>query len=75
MKILRAILFALLLPSTARAQGIDADLLRSYPFPQNLTAAATGSRIAWTFNEAGRRNIYVAEGPTFQARKLTSYDV
>ena len=75
MKMLRAILLALLLPSTARAQGMDPDLLRAYPFPQNLTAAATGSRIAWTFNEAGRRNIYVAEGPAFQARKLTSYDV
>jgi dipeptidyl aminopeptidase/acylaminoacyl peptidase len=52
---------------------ITAEQIRSYPFPQNLTAAATGSRIAWTFNEEGRRNIYVAEGPDFRARKLTSY--
>ena len=75
MKFLRAALAAVLLPFAGQAQSLDAELLRSYPFPQSLTAAATGSRIAWTFNEAGRRNIYVAEGPAFTARKLTSYDL
>ena len=50
------------------------DQVRSYPFPNELTAAATGSRIAWAFNEQGRRNIFVAEGPTFAARQLTKYD-
>jgi dipeptidyl aminopeptidase/acylaminoacyl peptidase len=39
-----------------------------------LTAAATGARIAWTFNERGARNIWVANGPDFAARKLTNYD-
>ncbi|HEV8380864.1 MAG TPA: prolyl oligopeptidase family serine peptidase [Gemmatimonadales bacterium] len=48
--------------------------VRSYPFPTELAAAATGSRIAWAFNEQGRRNIYVAEGPAFTARQLTHYD-
>src|SRR6266576_2944841 len=47
---------------------------RSYPYPTELTAAPSGSRIAWAFNERGRRNIYVAEGPTFGARQLTHYD-
>jgi dipeptidyl aminopeptidase/acylaminoacyl peptidase len=32
-----------------------------------------GSTIAWTFNERGVRNIYVAEGPAFEARRITSY--
>jgi len=50
------------------------DQVRSYPFPTELAAAATGSRIAWAFNEQGRRNIFVAEGPTFSARQLTHYD-
>ncbi|HYP12526.1 MAG TPA: prolyl oligopeptidase family serine peptidase, partial [Bryobacteraceae bacterium] len=49
------------------------DQIRSYPFPNQLTAAATGSRIAWAFNERGLRNIWVAEGPDFKARKLTDY--
>jgi dipeptidyl aminopeptidase/acylaminoacyl peptidase len=55
------------------AQQLDMDALKAYPFPNELTAAATGSRIAWAFNEQGQRNIYVAEGPTFTARRLTNY--
>jgi Tol biopolymer transport system component len=74
MKILCAILLAVSLPASAGAQALDPIQLRAYPFPQNLTAAATGSRIAWTFNQEGRRNIYVAEGPDFTARKVTGYD-
>ncbi len=74
MKILKVLIAALLLPVIAQAQSLDATRLRAYPFPQNLTASATGARIAWTLNEEGRRNIYVAEGPDFRARKLTQYD-
>jgi dipeptidyl aminopeptidase/acylaminoacyl peptidase len=43
------------------------------PFVSNLVAAKTGNRIAWTVNQEGRRNIYVAEGPAFAARQLTAY--
>src|SRR5205809_7300609 len=50
------------------------DPVRSYPFPNELAAAATGSRMAWALNEQGRRNIFVAEGPAFSARQLTHYD-
>src|SRR5207237_2103340 len=46
----------------------------SAPFPENLTAATKVSRIAWTFNEQGKRNIWVAEGPSFTARKVTAYN-
>jgi len=71
-------LFALVLAFVSTSAGAQSTVtledIRSYPFPQNLTAAATGSRVAWTVNEEGRRNIYVAEGPGFSARKLTSYD-
>jgi len=47
--------------------------VKSYPFPTELTAAATGSRIVWAFEEAGVRNLYVAEGPDWKARPLTHY--
>jgi dipeptidyl aminopeptidase/acylaminoacyl peptidase len=47
--------------------------VKSYPFPNELTAAATGSRIAWALNEQGIRNVWVAEGPDFKARRLTNY--
>src|SRR5262245_36984313 len=44
-----------------------------FPSPENLIASPVGSTIAWTFNERGARNIYVADGPAFTARKITSY--
>ncbi|SEN92393.1 Dipeptidyl aminopeptidase/acylaminoacyl peptidase [bacterium A37T11] len=56
------------------AQSLDMETITSYPFPSELTSAATGSRIALAINERGKRNIYVAEGPDFQLRKLTAYD-
>ncbi|MEO6331894.1 MAG: prolyl oligopeptidase family serine peptidase [Gemmatimonadaceae bacterium] len=72
----RRILFAIALtPFVGEAQAeLTVESVRSYAFPQNLTAAATGSRVAWTINEQGRRNVYVAEGRDYAARKLTSYD-
>jgi dipeptidyl aminopeptidase/acylaminoacyl peptidase len=57
----------------ADAAGFTMEQVRSYPFPSQLTAAATGSRIAWVFDERGRRNVWVAEGPEFVARRLTGY--
>src|SRR5918992_1419554 len=47
--------------------------VKSYPFPNELTAAATGTRLAWALNERGLRNVFVAEGPDYRARQLTSY--
>ncbi|MBI4875890.1 MAG: prolyl oligopeptidase family serine peptidase [Acidobacteria bacterium] len=47
--------------------------VRGYPFPNELAASAAGSKIAWAFNEAGRRNVWVAEGPDFAARRLTDF--
>lgn len=47
--------------------------VKSYPFPNELTAAPAGSRIAWALNERGVRNIFVAEGPDFAPRQLTRY--
>lgn len=68
----------LLLPqqgSVIRAQDNNFTLeqVMSYPFPGGLTVSSTGSRIAWTINSEGIRNIYVAEDPTFEARRLTGY--
>jgi dipeptidyl aminopeptidase/acylaminoacyl peptidase len=54
-------------------QNVTLETLMSAPFPENLTAAKTGNRVAWTFNQEGKRNIWVAEGPSFAARRLTSY--
>jgi len=59
-------------PASAQ-QSVALEQLLSAPFPENLTAAKTANRIAWTFNQEGKRNIWVAEGPAFTARRLTSY--
>lgn len=62
--------------STAQeaAQSFTLEQIKSYPFPNELTSSATGSRIAWAFNERGARNVWVAEGPEFKARRLTNYE-
>lgn len=49
--------------------------VRSYPFPNELQAAHTVDRIVWAFNERGRRNLWVAEGPSFAAHQVTNYTV
>ena len=62
-------------PQKAAAVSFTVEQVKSYPFPNELTASATGARIAWAFNERGSRNVWVAEGPDFKARRLTNYDV
>ncbi|MBL8996292.1 MAG: S9 family peptidase [Gemmatimonadetes bacterium] len=73
----RAAALALALPLTIAAQqttgGFTLAQVMSAPYPTNLTAAATGERLAWTLNERGLRNVWVAEGPAFAARRLTDY--
>ena len=73
---MRKLLLLFLFPLAAGAQtDIQSGfhLFKKYPFPTELTASATGARIAWAMNQEGRRNIYVAEGPAFTPRKLTNY--
>lgn len=56
----------------ARA-GFTVDQVTRYPFPNELASAARANRMVWALNEDGIRNLYVAEGPTFVARRLTNY--
>src|ERR1051326_1804297 len=69
-------LFFLLCP-VADAQaggGFTLEQVLSSPFPSEMVAARRGSRVAWVFDAEGRRNVWAAEGPQFQARQLTRYD-
>jgi dipeptidyl aminopeptidase/acylaminoacyl peptidase len=61
--------------SAQQAASFTLEQVKSYPFPNELTAAATGTRLAWALNERGARNVFVAEGPDFRARQLTTYRV
>lgn len=66
--------FSKALSAAQSTQSFTIDQIKSYPFPNELTTAATGSRIAWAFNERGLRNVWVAEEPDFKARRLTNYN-
>lgn len=68
------IAIAVLLACPLLAHAFTLDQIMGYPYPENLVVAPAGGRIAWTFDERGVRNIYVADAPDFVARRVTSYD-
>ncbi|HEX4267489.1 MAG TPA: prolyl oligopeptidase family serine peptidase [Steroidobacteraceae bacterium] len=45
----------------------------SYPFPSDLVSLRSGSAFAWVSDERGVRNIWLAQGPDYRARRLTNY--
>lgn len=46
---------------------------KEYAFPTELSSSARGGKIAWALDEAGKRNVYVAEAPDYTPRMITSY--
>jgi dipeptidyl aminopeptidase/acylaminoacyl peptidase len=71
MKILLSV--ALLLMPQAASRSFTVDQILNFPSPDNLVASPVGSAIAWTFNERGVRNIFVANAPAFEAKRVTAY--
>ncbi|HEY2457960.1 MAG TPA: prolyl oligopeptidase family serine peptidase [Candidatus Acidoferrum sp.] len=72
--LLIACTFALFcVPVTVAQKGFTLEQIIGVPFAENLIAAKSGTHIAWTVNQSGKRNIWVAEGPDFRARQLTAY--
>ena len=67
----KIIFFFILAVNNVSAQTIESYL--SAPFPTGLTSSIDGKTIAWIFNDKGSRNIYVAETPAFNAKKITAY--
>jgi dipeptidyl aminopeptidase/acylaminoacyl peptidase len=72
-KVFLALLAATVVAGAQAPASFTLEQILSYPFPDNLVASPVGSTLAWTFTERGIRNVYVAEGPQFNARKVTSY--
>jgi dipeptidyl aminopeptidase/acylaminoacyl peptidase len=72
-KLLLTLVALISIAPLALAQSFTIDAVKSYPFPTELVASPSGSRIAWAADELGKRNVYVAEGPDFKARKITNY--
>ncbi len=68
-----ATLLAVAIPCAAQGRQITLEQLLSAPFAEGLVAAPTGGAVAWLFDEAGSRNVWVARPPDYKARKLTTY--
>jgi len=58
----------------ANAQSFTLEQVTSSPFPSELTVSKRGDKLAWAFDAEGKRNIWIAEAPSFGARQLTRYD-
>lgn len=74
MSVRRHLLAALCFFLSFSAFGQSIEQFLSAPFASSLTAAPSGTRIAWVLDERGARNLYVAEAPAWQARKITQFD-
>src|SRR6476659_2963792 len=70
---LRLLAFGFLFFAQTASRPFTVEQILGFPSPENLVASPIGSTIAWTFNERGVRNIYIANGPAFEARRVTSY--
>ncbi|MEO6314965.1 MAG: prolyl oligopeptidase family serine peptidase [Chitinophagaceae bacterium] len=70
---MKKLLLLLLLPVQVLAQNGAFTAFKNYPFTTALCAAAKGAKIAWAMDEQGKRNVYVAEGPSFIPRALTHF--
>ncbi len=66
--------FFMLFPTYAQKRSFSMEEIMSYPFPSQLAASSNTDRVVWAFNEKGHRNLFVAEGPDYQVRQLTSYN-
>lgn len=72
--VLAPAIFLFFFPITHAQSSFTLEQVMSAPFPANLTASKTGGRLAWTLDQQGRRNIWVAEVPEFHVRQLTQYN-
>ena len=59
--------------ATAQQKSFTIEQVMSAPFPSDLVAAPAGGKVAWVFDAAGARNVWVAEPPDYKGRALTSY--
>ena len=72
--LLCAAVLLIVMPRANAQKPFTLEQVMSAPFPANLTAAKQNNRVTWTLNQAGRRNIWVAEGPGFTARQITKFN-
>lgn len=66
-------LLNLFLLSVATYGQFTIEQVLSSPFPENLTAAPTMNKVAWVFNQEGKRNIWLADLGTNTSKALTQF--
>ncbi|MBX2872061.1 MAG: prolyl oligopeptidase family serine peptidase [Saprospiraceae bacterium] len=78
MKKLLLICCLLLAATVSQAQSenpsFSLEAILSSAFPTDLVAAPTGEQVAWVLNKEGIRNIWMAKGPLWEPKQLTTYD-
>ena len=62
------------LAAFVHAQSFTLEQVTSSPFPSDLIVSKRGDKLAWAFDAEGKRNIWIAEAPSYAARQLTHYD-
>jgi len=68
------LLFLVALPAGAFAQEpLTVEEALAYSMPSAVMASADGRGIAWVLDERGARNIWIAEAPEYEGRRLTAY--
>jgi dipeptidyl aminopeptidase/acylaminoacyl peptidase len=72
---MRRVLLAVLICASAAvgAKNFTLEQVLSAPFPADLVAAPGGGKVAWTLNERGARNVWIAAAPDFKGVRLTAY--
>lgn len=71
--LLAVALLAVALPCTAQGKQPTLEELLSAPFPDGLVASPAGGAVAWSFDDLGSRNVWVARPPDYKAKRITSY--
>ncbi|UJP64430.1 S9 family peptidase [Mongoliitalea daihaiensis] len=59
--------------ASVQAQRFSVQDISSFPFPSELTASPVDEQLAWTMNEQGKRNVFIAKAPTFEALQITDF--
>jgi dipeptidyl aminopeptidase/acylaminoacyl peptidase len=73
-KIFYCLFFLLPVSFYLSAQSFSLESVTSYPFVSEIATSVNGQISAFSINQKGLRNIYVAEAPEYQLRKLTDYN-
>jgi dipeptidyl aminopeptidase/acylaminoacyl peptidase len=61
-------------PAPPVASAFTLKHVLSYPYPVELKASRTGARVAWIDVRRGVRNVWAAEGPSWNPRRVTDND-